>query len=1495
MISRRTFGWMSLATAALTGIDKRTMAAERTADTPTSSRTGRRPDGAYWGHGPESIDVASGNLCVAIPLFTVRSRGAKASLKLVYNSQDRSMGSASSGGVDLGYGIGWTLQFGAIRPLSSNGGKNGFVFTDTTGAEYRFTKVGNAYVSIAGWYMHWNEEQRVLSLNDGTQLLFASQSTVSEVDAGTLYPTRIMDRNGNFVTITYMPGRNETSVNSSGRIQKISDSRATLGGVNSDTYDFHYSGTHLAAITSSILGQEIAFSYTSPQASGSESGDGNMFLSTVKASGSTLAELNYNEQRRLIALASTNGGQLMWEYGNHTQGDVTLPQVTERKAVFGTGNSEAIIHRFDWQTNGRLNAQTRLLDQRGVVVHIWQFDADVNSNSAGLLTLSEAFDSGICVKRKSTNWAETAYGVPYRGRLTTILDPSTAHVAKHSESHLRDDYGNAVESHYFDYSDSLRATKSVYKEYLSHPEYNVAHLHNLCTRVVLKSSGHATEIMRHRFDTTPLVESAKLTHHLDESYGANRTIRGNKTESTQGTNVITTTYDVAGLVRSSKDGTGLSCQIGLSGQTASQASGTSKTVAIRYSGGRPVAVTRPTGTTTKASYDDRGRLATTTSASGVQTTIVRNDLTNTVTVSRGSLWSRTQRDGIGRLTKVEHGNADAVQQQRLFEYAAGGHSPTGYLNRVSSFHNPASTPRWSTIDRDSIGRPVRTMDLNGQTTSFTYRGNQTLRTTGPNQWVRTVRNAYGKLSQVTVPNATGSPLDTFYSYDAHGHLAYVKSPITTGVQERQFQRNNLGQIVSTIQPETGTVRRTYATDGTLESVVDQKKQRQTFTRDKLKRLTAVTRYDSAGIESKAESTRRFYDNNPFDPGFSLNTQARLAAVTWGSPTQWPGQFVEMYSYTKSGKLAGKRVLLRRGVQTLTLESNYQYDDQGRLIAHQYPDNGPLLKLSYDKDGRVQQILLDAEPILKDVAYDGSGRPLRMDILASSAGEYMKEERSYDDQGRVTRLTAGSISTASSQIPKVDLEYLYNRQDGKLSIETDHVGGAAVSYDYDSQGRLASALSSDQEWGLSFGYDELDNRVSQKVTRGSGYEHSATFDSKSNRMNNVEVKYDENGNMTQLPDLAMQYDIQNRISAVQCAGIGTEWYTYDEKSRRVLRRTDKGREVLSFYSGGKRIASFQIISTATGMSLKREEINVYVGSRMIKCNRKGLIIDRLGATRAWSDVDVAKTAKFFPFGEPMSSASIANADLPQLDGYTRDATGLSYAGRRYYYAPFGRFTSPDPTSGGVRRDRPASFNRYIFSNNDPLNRVDSNGLNDGSVTSAPGINGGTDYFITNLDGTEEVDHYDAQGNLFQVDHPNDASNSSDSVPQLSLSYNGSDAGSASDVANALGEASASVAVIGKVADTSGYLNSGFNVLDVPQAEWTPALNEAWVGDIIAEGEPVLVASDLTEANLLSADPAWGIYAEGYSVYGDELGLLLEAGYEFVTVEEAGELLLLLLLL
>ena len=132
----------------------------------------------------------------------------------------------------------------------------------------------------------------------------------------------------------------------------------------------------------------------------------------------------------------------------------------------------------------------------------------------------------------------------------------------------------------------------------------------------------------------------------------------------------------------------------------------------------------------------------------------------------------------------------------------------------------------------------------------------------------------------------------------------------------------------------------------------------------------------------------------------------------------------------------------------------------------------------------------------------------------------------------------------------------------------------------------------------------------------------------------------------------------------------------------------------------------------------EEVIAYPlpGIRTVAGLPSFLHADQLGSTRGVVNAsgELSEYASYAPFGEPTRSRTevgIANGpgEAGEDHGYTgerhdRDA-GLIYLNARYLDPQLGLFTQPDwldPTQEGV------GTNRYAYSGNDPINRLDPGG-------------------------------------------------------------------------------------------------------------------------------------------------------------------------------------------
>jgi RHS repeat-associated protein len=117
-------------------------------------------------------------------------------------------------------------------------------------------------------------------------------------------------------------------------------------------------------------------------------------------------------------------------------------------------------------------------------------------------------------------------------------------------------------------------------------------------------------------------------------------------------------------------------------------------------------------------------------------------------------------------------------------------------------------------------------------------------------------------------------------------------------------------------------------------------------------------------------------------------------------------------------------------------------------------------------------------------------------------------------------------------------------------------------------------------------------------------------------------------------------------------------------------------------------------------------------------------DHLGSTRATTDEAGAVLSRhdFLPFGTEVPGTPGAEASVVRrkFTGHERDAEiGLDYMLARYYGSNQARFLSVDQLAGSASASVPASWNRYAYALNNPVNLIDP----DGRCSAPSGIGAG----------------------------------------------------------------------------------------------------------------------------------------------------------------------------
>lgn len=102
-------------------------------------------------------------------------------------------------------------------------------------------------------------------------------------------------------------------------------------------------------------------------------------------------------------------------------------------------------------------------------------------------------------------------------------------------------------------------------------------------------------------------------------------------------------------------------------------------------------------------------------------------------------------------------------------------------------------------------------------------------------------------------------------------------------------------------------------------------------------------------------------------------------------------------------------------------------------------------------------------------------------------------------------------------------------------------------------------------------------------------------------------------------------------------------------------------------------------------------------------------DAIGSPVAATDEDgnVKWREQYRPYGERIENQAAAQSNSRWYTGHPYDnATGLTYAGARYYDPVVGRFMGIDPQA--FRENEPNLFNRFAYANNNPYKYIDPDG-------------------------------------------------------------------------------------------------------------------------------------------------------------------------------------------
>ncbi|MET8147895.1 RHS repeat-associated core domain-containing protein [Actinoplanes sp. NPDC049668] len=344
-------------------------------------------------------------------------------------------------------------------------------------------------------------------------------------------------------------------------------------------------------------------------------------------------------------------------------------------------------------------------------------------------------------------------------------------------------------------------------------------------------------------------------------------------------------------------------------------------------------------------------------------------------------------DGAGRLKTVK----DALEHITKFDYYPDG----------TAYSTTDAEEDTSYTIYDLAGRLEATKDTAGKETTYDY-------------------DAADRLDKVTKPNGN----TVSYTYDGRGNMLTEKT--AAGITGYTYDLQD--RLVATKTPDEHITRTKYNDAGEVDSTIDAREKKTSYTHDGVGRLldttdpndrvtkrtyTADGQLDVVSNPDTGTIDYEYYDDGTLksvkNPDGGITSYDRNAAGQTEKRTL-PGGAVTKYTYDEVGR---SRATIENDDTSVTRE----YDHAGRMTDLKYSDSAtPSVHYEYDSTGR------------RTLMTDGTG-----------ATSYL-----YDDAGRLHTATnsAGAVG------------YTYDH--AGLLKELTYPGGDKVTYKYDGAGRMTDA-------------------------------------------------------------------------------------------------------------------------------------------------------------------------------------------------------------------------------------------------------------------------------------------------------------------------------------------------------------------------------------------------------------------------------------------------------
>lgn len=670
------------------------------------------------------------------------------------------------------------------------------------------------------------------------------------------------------------------------------------------------------------------------------------------------------------------------------------------------------------------------------------------------------------------------------------------------------------------------------------------------------------------------------------------------------------------------------------------------------------------------------------------------------TTTQSGITTTTNYDAQGRLWTVTNPEAST-------SYSTDGTTTYGYdeLNRINSVEMP-----------------------NSQSFQYNYSLNTVTITDPSGHSTQQVYDAFGDLSEVLEPSATGTPnwssaWATTYSYNGLGLLSSINQQGGTSNSStwrtRNFYYDGAGRLWYQTTPEQGTLTFGYDYNGNLTS-----SQNQNSTNNSVSYSYDADNRMYQEVVSGGPTYSFTYDAQ--DSSGDSYGVGRLTGTSDGAKTQ------TVFTHDPMGDVITSQYCLPSGGtcsfgSTPQAEVQAQFDFQGNMTSLTYPD-GRQINLSYDLLNRpINETYAAWQGATISTPYSYASNILYYpsgELQSATYGNGIQMGATFDPDQNISSLVyLGSGSALSSKI------YTWDTNATNLLSIQDLSAGRTQTFSYDQLNRIASAADTGTTtqaclahppslpaYSETYSIDPWGNLQETAGTLSGSQSFTFTYTPSAgnpsggggNQVTGTGVQYDSAGNMqSDGPPFndGYQYRADGLIS-----GSNGATYTYDALGQRV-QKINGSTTTEYIYFGGLLLAEYSpsgdswtdriygpggALATVAGT---QNAVPVY------------RVSDHLGSLGLTTTTDtlsgITGVASALPFGEMTINSGGDN--FPFTD-HERDSENSTDATLFRHYAPTQlRWLSPDPDNGSYDLGDPQSLNRYAYVTNRPMNTTDPTGL------------------------------------------------------------------------------------------------------------------------------------------------------------------------------------------